>query len=254
MRIARFYHQKKSEIKLGLIDGNHIQEIVGDIFSDYRITERIFSMDEVNFCSPVIPTKVICLGLNYAEHAQEMNKPFPKEPLIFMKPPSSVLGHKQKIVYPTASNNVHYEAELAVVIKDKIKDVSEERALEYVLGYTIGNDVTARDLQQKDGQWTRSKSFDTFCPLGPWIQTDITNPEQLDIKLWVNGEIKQKSNTSEFIFPIVQIIAFLSRIMTLNPGDVIMTGTPSGVGPLSKGDEVSIEIEPIGKLTNYVAE
>jgi 2-keto-4-pentenoate hydratase/2-oxohepta-3-ene-1,7-dioic acid hydratase in catechol pathway len=198
------------------------------------------------------PSKIICVGLNYKDHAREIKMELPTHPIIFLKPPTAVIGDGDKIVYPeNHTKELHYEAELAIVIKEKTKNVSEKEAARYILGYTCGNDITARDLQRIDGQWTRAKSFDTFCPLGPDIVSNI-NPDNLDIKLYVNDKIKQSSNTNQMIFKPLYLVSFISQIMTLLPGDVILTGTPPGVGPIQKGDVVVVEIEGIGRLTNGV--
>jgi 2-keto-4-pentenoate hydratase/2-oxohepta-3-ene-1,7-dioic acid hydratase in catechol pathway len=181
----------------------------------------------------------VALGLNYADHATESGLPLPEQPIIFLKPPTAVIGHMDQIVYPAMSQRVDYEAELAVVIGKRARTVSSHEARRYILGYTCGNDVTARDLQQKDGQWTRSKSFDTFCPLGPWIVTDL-NPSRLAVTCRVNGQVRQVGNTADMVFKVWDLVSFISRVMTLEPGDVIMTGTPAGVGPLSPGDVVFI--------------
>jgi 2-keto-4-pentenoate hydratase/2-oxohepta-3-ene-1,7-dioic acid hydratase in catechol pathway len=200
---------------------------------------------------PCQPTKIVALGLNYADHAAEAGLSLPRQPIIFLKPPTAVIGHQDQIVYPPMSQRVDYEAELAVVIGRWAKDVPVHEARRYILGYTCSNDVTARDLQQKDGQWTRSKSFDTFCPLGPWIVTDL-NPSELAITCRVNGKVQQTGNTKDMIFNVWSLVSFISRVMTLEPGDVIMTGTPAGVGPLSPGDVVEVEIEGIGILENKI--
>jgi 2-keto-4-pentenoate hydratase/2-oxohepta-3-ene-1,7-dioic acid hydratase in catechol pathway len=194
----------------------------------------------------------VAVGLNYRDHAAELNMDIPDEPIIFIKPPSTVIGPEEEIIYPLQTKNLHYEAELAIVIGKKAENVSQENANDYVLGYTVLNDITARDLQEKDGQWTRSKSFNTFCPIGPWIETDI-NPHNRNISLRVNGELKQDSNTENLIFLVEKIVSFISQIMTLNPGDVIATGTPPGVGSLQVGDVVEVEIEGIGVLRNRVS-
>lgn len=199
------------------------------------------------------PSKIIAVGLNYVDHAKELKMEIPSEPILFMKPPTSVIYHKDAIIYPSQTNELHYEAELAVVIKDKVKNIKPEEAERHILGYTCGNDVTARDLQRKDGQWTRSKSFDTFCPLGPKIVSGI-DPNNLDIKLYLNGKLMQSSNTSNMIFKVSQLVSFISSVMTLEPQDVIFTGTPPGVGPMRVGDTVEVEIEGIGKLTNFVVQ
>jgi len=197
------------------------------------------------------PSKIIAIGLNYHDHAKELNMPIPDHPIMFLKPPTTVIQSGQEIIYPPQSNNVHYEGELAIVIKDKIKNVSKEEASKHIKGYTCANDVTARDLQNIDGQWTRAKSFDTFCPLGPGIARDI-DPLNLKVQTRVNGQVKQSSNTKNMIFNVFELVSFVSSVMTLLPGDVIITGTPPGVGPLKVGDTVEIDIEGIGILKNSV--
>ncbi|MBI5699561.1 fumarylacetoacetate hydrolase family protein [Candidatus Saganbacteria bacterium] len=197
------------------------------------------------------PSKIICVGLNYRDHAEELKLEIPEFPLIFLKPPTTVIGDGEEIIYPDwMTHEVHYEAELGIVIKREAHRVSEEKAAEYIEGFTCGNDVTARDLQRLDGQWTRAKSFDTFCPLGPKVVP--LNPDHLDIKLYLNDEIKQAGNTRQMIFKPSLLVSFISSVMTLLPGDVILTGTPPGVGPMKKWDRVAVEIEGIGRLTNYV--
>jgi 2-keto-4-pentenoate hydratase/2-oxohepta-3-ene-1,7-dioic acid hydratase in catechol pathway len=198
------------------------------------------------------PSKIICVGLNYRDHAQELKMAIPENPIIFLKPPTSVIGDGDDIIYPDwMIKNLHYEAELGIVIKKRAYRISEKESKEYIEGYCCANDVTARDLQNIDGQWTRAKSFNTFCPLGPRIVKDI-DPYKLDIKLLLNGQVKQHSNTEQLIFKPLYLVHFISQIMTLLPGDVILTGTPPGVGPMQKGDEVIVEIEGIGRLTNKI--
>ncbi|PIU82724.1 MAG: hypothetical protein COS68_07850 [Elusimicrobia bacterium CG06_land_8_20_14_3_00_38_11] len=197
------------------------------------------------------PSKIVAVGLNYIDHAKELNMKLPDEPIIFLKPGSSVIFNNEKIKYPKMSKQVDYEAELAVVIGKKCKNVSEKNAKKYILGYACLNDVTARDLQKKDGQWTRAKSFDTFCPLGPRIVSGI-NPANLKIELFLNGELKQSSNTKNLIFKIGKLVSFISKIMTLEKYDVIATGTPVGVGPVKIGDKIEVKIKKIGTLTNYI--
>jgi 2-keto-4-pentenoate hydratase/2-oxohepta-3-ene-1,7-dioic acid hydratase in catechol pathway len=197
------------------------------------------------------PSKIIAVGLNYVDHAAELRMEIPKNPIIFLKPPSSLIFNNDPIIYPAMTRELHYEAELAVIIKDRIKNIKPEEAAEHIRGYTCGNDVTARDLQRLDGQWTRAKSFDTFCPIGPEIVSDI-NPDNLTIKLYLNGAVKQSSNTSNMIFKVDDLVSFISQVMTLESDDVILTGTPVGVGPMVVGDEVAVEIEGIGKLVNKV--
>ncbi|OHD68536.1 MAG: hypothetical protein A2W19_12140 [Spirochaetes bacterium RBG_16_49_21] len=197
------------------------------------------------------PSKVIAVGLNYLDHAKELNMPIPDRPLIFMKPSTSVIGDGDAIVYPQQTKLLHYEGELAIVIKDTAKNVGREDAARFIAGYACANDVTARDLQAADGQWTRAKSFDTFCPIGPEVVSGI-DPKNLAIVTRVNGGVKQNSNTKNMIFDVYELVSFISGIMTLLPGDVIITGTPPGVGALEVGDTVEVEIEGIGVLKNKV--
>ncbi|MGB9678855.1 MAG: fumarylacetoacetate hydrolase family protein [Thermoanaerobacteraceae bacterium] len=227
-----------------VLDGEKVFIPEGQFFNFYNLSD-------VFILPPCIPTKAVCVGLNYKDHIEEMNDKIPQEPTLFLKPATAVIGNEDQIILPEMSERVDYEGELAIVIGKKAKDVKEEDAKDYIFGYTIANDVTARDLQAKDGQWTRAKSFDTFLPIGPWIVTDL-DPSSLDIITYVNDEVKQKSNTRNLIFGVPRLVSYISHIMTLNPGDVILTGTPSGVGPLKHGDTVTIEIEGIGKLTNRV--
>ncbi|NPV88933.1 fumarylacetoacetate hydrolase family protein [Coprothermobacteraceae bacterium] len=201
--------------------------------------------------APCIPRKAVCVGLNYKSHIEEMHQAMPESPTLFIKPSTAVIGPNDYIVLPPESERVDYEGELAVVIRDYAYRVSKKEAHKYILGYTIANDVTARDLQSKDGQWTRSKSFNTFLPLGPWIETDV-DPTNLNLRTLVNGEVKQQGNTSDLLFDVFDLVSFISHVMTLEPYDVILTGTPAGVGPLKAGDEVVIEIEGIGRLVNRV--
>ena len=249
MKIMRF--TQDSGPKYGLVEDNEVYAIEGDVFGDFERGERVGALSEIRLLAPCVPTKIVAVGRNYAEHAAEMQSQVPTEPLIFLKPPSAVIGPGAAIVYPPISQRVDYEAELAVVIGRRAKNVPANEALNFVLGYTCGNDVTARDLQRKDGQWTRSKSFDTFCPLGPWIVTGL-DANDLAIESRVNGAVKQRSRTSQMIFPIAELIRHITQVMTLEPGDVILTGTPAGIGPLQPGDRVEVEIEGIGVLGNTV--
>ena len=202
--------------------------------------------------APTVPSKIVCVGRNYADHAKELGNEAPAEPIIFLKPPSAVLAPEGTIVRPAASQRVDFEGELVIVIGREAKDVKAARWRDYVRGFTCANDVTARDLQKKDVQFTRGKSFDTFCPLGPWIETDL-DPSSLRLTTRVNGEARQNGKTSDMIFPCDFLVEFISSIMTLLPGDVILTGTPAGVGPLQAGDVVEVEVEGIGTLRNHVA-
>jgi 2-keto-4-pentenoate hydratase/2-oxohepta-3-ene-1,7-dioic acid hydratase in catechol pathway len=249
MKIVRFCYD--GSIKFGALQGEGIRVIYGDIFGEYQISEEILSLQAVKLLSPCMITKAVCVGLNYHGHAKEMNSELPAEPLLILKP-SSTLNHPDgNIEYPSLSHDLHFEAELAVVIKKKAKNVKAKDAEDYILGYTCANDVTARDIQKKDGQWTRGKSFDTFLPLGPCIETDI-DADNINIKLYLNDELKQSSNTGDLIFKVPEIIAFVTEVMTLYPGDVILTGTPSGVGSMLVGDVVTVELEGIGKLNNFI--
>jgi 2-keto-4-pentenoate hydratase/2-oxohepta-3-ene-1,7-dioic acid hydratase in catechol pathway len=198
------------------------------------------------------PSKIIAVGLNYYDHAEELHMSIPKHPLIFIKPPTTVIRNNEAIIYPPQSNEVHYEGELAVIIESRTRNISERNAPRHIAGYTCANDVTARDLQREDGQWTRAKSFDTFCPLGPRIVSNL-NPFNLDIHTRVNGIERQYSNTKNMIFNVYKLVSFISGIMTLTPGDIIITGTPPGVGSIKPGDTVEVEIEGIGILKNTVA-
>ena len=204
---------------------------------------------DLELLAPVKPGKVVAVGLNYRDHAEELGMPIPENPILFMKPRTAVIGPNADIVLPPSSERVDYEAELAVVIGRRARKVPVDEAFHFILGYTCLNDVTARDLQNKDGQWTRAKSFDTFCPLGPWIETEL-DPSDLLVRSFLNGEAKQKSSTSNLIFPVPDLVSFISHVMTLEPGDVIATGTPSGIGPMASGDEVEVVIDGIGVLTN----
>jgi len=207
---------------------------------------------EAKLIAPCNPGKVICLGINYKAHSDEFGHTLPEDPLIFMKAPSSVIGPDEAIIYPPYwANRVDYEAELAIVVGKKAKCVKKENASSFIIGYTCLNDVTARDLQRKDGQWIRAKSFDTFCPIGPAIVTNL-DPSSLNIRSYVNGELRQNSNTSFMIFDVPAIFEFVSHVMTLEPGDIIATGTPEGIGPLTPGDIVEVEVEGIGRLKNPV--
>jgi 2-keto-4-pentenoate hydratase/2-oxohepta-3-ene-1,7-dioic acid hydratase in catechol pathway len=214
----------------------------------------VVAWDEAKLLAPVIPTKIIAVGKNYADHAAEMGSEVPESPVLFLKPPTSIIGPLQPIRIPQQSEEVHHEAELAIVIGQVTKDVAIEDVGPKILGYTAANDVTARDLQRTDGQWTRAKGFDSFCPLGPAIDTDLDPQEDLTIVARVNGETRQSATTSELIFGVGELVSFVSSVMTLLPGDVILTGTPSGVGPIVPGDRVEVEIEGVGVLVNPVVE
>ena len=231
------------EDKVGLVEG--------PIFGEFRRMEATMARDEVQLLSPVRSGKIICVGRNYVEHAREHGAKVPEVPLLFFKPTTSLIGHGMPIRLPPQSLQVEHEGELAVVIGRIGRWIKPEHALDYVFGYTIGNDITARDLQRSDDQWTRAKGFDTFCPLGPWIETNF-DPTDTLITCHVNGEMRQVASTRDMVFTVRQLITFASSVMTLEPGDVLMTGTPAGVGPLSPGDVVEVTIEGLGTLRNPV--
>jgi 2-keto-4-pentenoate hydratase/2-oxohepta-3-ene-1,7-dioic acid hydratase in catechol pathway len=249
LKLVRFL--KNDQPCYGLMEGKAIYAIEGSLFGEFRQGEKVTTLTEVRLLAPCQPTKILAVGLNYRTHAAEAGYDVPSEPLVFSKPPSSVIGPLVPIVYPILSQQVDYEGELAVVIGRQARNVPPEKADDFVLGYTCGNDVTARDLQRRDDQWTRAKGFDTFCPLGPCIVTDL-NPGHLTIQTRVNGEIRQSASTTDMVFSVAELIAYVSQVMTLEPGDVILSGTPSGVGPLQPGDVVEVEIEGIGTLRNPV--
>lgn len=250
MRFIR-YQFESNPPQYGWLHEGLVGPLDGSPFEGYRRLEASIALEQVRLLTPVLPQKIICVGRNYADHAREQDAEIPEIPLLFLKPPSSIIAHQAPIYLPPQSQQVDHEAELAVVIGRTCRWVSSETALSFVFGYTIANDVTARDLQRKDGQWTRAKGFDSFCPLGPWIETDF-DPADALITCRVNEELRQMSSTREMIFTISQLIAFISSIMTLEPGDLILTGTPAGVGPLQPGDMVDISIEGIGSLRNPV--
>lgn len=206
-------------------------------------------LEPVVLLPPVAPSKIICIGLNYHSHARELHMPVPEVPLVFLKPPTALAGPGDPVAYPDMSRQVDYEGELAVVMERGGRDIPEDQALDHVLGYTLANDITARDLQKQDGQWTRAKGFDGFCPVGPCVVTGL-NPEQLEIRTYLNGQLKQQGRTVDFIFSVAEIVSFVSRIMTLLPGDLILTGTPPGVGPMQPGDQVRVACDAIGVLEN----
>lgn len=250
MRIVRY--QTASETpRYGWVQENQVGQLDGSPFGEYRRLDPVYRLDEVHLLAPVIPSKIICVGRNYVAHAREHNAEVPEVPLLFLKPPSSIINPNDKIIMPPQSRQVEHEAELTVVIGKRGRWIALEEAGDYILGYTIANDVTARDLQRSDGQWTRAKGFDTFCPFGPWIQTDF-DPSDALITCHVNGEMRQMASTRDMVFSVRQLIAYASSVMTLEPGDLLLTGTPSGVSPLKSGDRVEVSIEGLGTLTNPV--
>jgi 2-keto-4-pentenoate hydratase/2-oxohepta-3-ene-1,7-dioic acid hydratase in catechol pathway len=250
MKFARFMTKEKT-IHMGWLNEDRLGLVEGDIFSEYRRLESSIPLKSVTLLPPVDPGKIICLGRNYVEHAREQGAEVPESPLIFLKAQTAIIADRAQIVLPVQSEQVEHEAELVVVIGKKGRWISVDQAMQFVFGYTVGNDVTARDLQHKDGQWTRAKSFDTFCPVGPWIETEL-DPSDTLITCRVNSELRQMASTREMVFTVPQIVAYISTVMTLLPGDLIFTGTPAGIGPLVNGDEVEVEIEGIGILKNYV--
>ncbi|MCL5074226.1 MAG: fumarylacetoacetate hydrolase family protein [Chloroflexi bacterium] len=249
MKIVRFVSRGSSVY--GVLEGSVILGLEGDILGQFQRGEPIGQVDEVTVLAPCQPSKVIAVGLNYRDHAEEMRVPLPSEPIIFLKPSTAVIGPEEAVVLPRMATQVDYEGELAVVIGRRAKNISVKEAQDYILGFTCGNDVTARDLQKKDGQWTRAKSFDTFCPLGPYLVTDI-DVSNLPLQVRVNGQIRQSSTTANLVFRVDELVSFISQVMTLLPGDVILSGTPAGVGALHPGDTVEVEIGGIGLLRNHV--
>lgn len=261
MKLARF--KKGRTVAYGVVDDGVVHEVRGDIFHPDRVrlfregtsipySGREFSLAEVQLLAPCQPTKIIAVGLNYRTHAQEVRMDVPVEPLIFLKPSTAVIGPDEHILLPSMSRRIDYEAELGVVIGVRTKAVPEDAALDCILGYTCFNDVTARDLQGRDKQFTRSKSFDTFAPVGPWIETQL-DPTRLTVQSYLAGKLKQSGTTADLIFPVSTLVAFISQVMTLLPGDLIATGTPAGIGPMHPGETVEVIIEGIGTLRNYVA-
>jgi 2-keto-4-pentenoate hydratase/2-oxohepta-3-ene-1,7-dioic acid hydratase in catechol pathway len=257
VRIARF--AVDGEVSFGVVQGEgedlaglEVAAVTGHPFQPVDFTGARHPLTSVRLLAPVLPSKVVCIGKNYADHAAEMGGEAPTSPVTFLKPSTSVIGHGDAIVLPRDSDLVHHEAELAVVIGRLCRDVPRERALDVVLGYTVANDVTARDHQQQDGQWTRGKGHDTFCPLGPWLETDL-DPADLGVRCLVGGDVRQDGRTSDLIHDVPAVIAWITAFMTLLPGDVILTGTPAGVGPIVAGESVSVSVEGIGTLTNPVA-
>jgi 2-keto-4-pentenoate hydratase/2-oxohepta-3-ene-1,7-dioic acid hydratase in catechol pathway len=254
MRFIR-YRKGDQPARFGWILNNPAGSLVGPIegspLEEFRRLEADLPLASVSLQPPILPGKIICVGRNYAAHAKEHDAEVPEVPLLFLKPPSSVIGTGDTIVLPPQSQQVEHEAELVVVMGKRGRWIPPEEAQKYILGYTPGNDVTARDLQKRDGQWTRAKGFDTFCSIGPWIETDFDPADRL-ITCHVNGEMRQMSSTRDMVFNIRQLVAFASSIMTLEPGDILMTGTPAGVGPLREGDVVEVNIEGLGTLRNPV--
>ena len=259
MRIARFVHA--NGLSFGAVEGEAdagpealtVAEIDGHPFGPLRFTGQRWAVADVRLLSPILPSKVVCVGRNYAEHAAEHGEQVPKEPLLFLKPSTSVIGHNDVIRLPAQSRQVEHEAELAVVIgAPGARRVDRAAAAAAIFGYSCANDVTARDLQRSDGQWTRAKGFDSFCPLGPWITTDVPI-DDVEIRCEVNEEVRQLGRTKDMIFDVPTLVSYISHVMTLLPGDVILTGTPAGVSPIVAGDTVTVSIAGVGVLVNRVA-
>lgn len=250
MRFVR-YSTKSEPARYGWVLENLVGPVEGSPYSDFRRMEAEQPLDNLRLLTPAEPKKILCVGRNYAAHAREHQSEVPDVPMLFMKPATALIGHGDRIVLPPQSAQVEHEAELVVVIGKRGRWIAPDEASNYILGYTIGNDVTARDLQRKDGQWTRAKGFDTFCPIGPWIETEF-DPADAMITCHVNGELRQMASTRDMVFNVNTLVAFASSVMTLEPGDLLMTGTPAGVGPLETGDTVEVTIEGIGTLQNTV--
>ncbi len=250
MRFVRF-QQKEESPRFGWLHEDKVGEIEGDLFGAYKRLKAEIPLKDVRLLAPSAPSKIVCVGRNYVEHAKELGNEVPKMPLIFLKPPSSVIASGGTILLPPQSSQVEHEAELVAIVGKSGRNVTAESARDHVLGYAIGNDVTARDLQKTDGQWTRAKGFDTFCPFGPWIDTDF-NPADALITCRVNGQMRQLASTRDMVFSVGVLIAYISSVMTLEPGDLVFTGTPAGVSQLQPGDTVEVEIDGLGLLSNPV--
>jgi 2-keto-4-pentenoate hydratase/2-oxohepta-3-ene-1,7-dioic acid hydratase in catechol pathway len=251
MRIVRYETEDSKKPKYGWLLADKVGEIGGNVFGRFRRKEAETPLAEVKLLAPSVPSKIVCVGRNYVEHARELGNEVPKVPLIFLKPPSAIISNGDTILLPPQSAQVEHEGELVVVIGKRGRNITAENARKYILGYTIGNDVTARDLQNSDGQWTRAKGFDTFCVFGPWIDTEF-DPADAILSCRVNGQMRQMASTRDIVFNVSTLIAYISSVMTLEPGDLVFTGTPAGVGELKNGDEVVVEIEGLGTLRNPV--
>jgi len=257
LRIVRFAAQSK--IKYGILEGDNtirgfrvspFARFKGSV-SSFKFDGNTYQLKEVKLLAPCVPSKIVGLGLNYRLHAEETKMTLPSVPIIFLKPSTAVIGTDDKIILPRDSSRVDYEGELGIVMGRKAKDVPKDRVKEYILGYTCVNDVSERHVQKADGQWARAKGYDTFAPIGPWIETEV-DPDDLKLETYLNGELRQSARTSELIFGVAGMVSFISGVMTLLPGDIIATGTPSGIGRMSPGDVVEVKIEKIGTLRNFV--
>jgi 2-keto-4-pentenoate hydratase/2-oxohepta-3-ene-1,7-dioic acid hydratase in catechol pathway len=250
MRIIRFL-DKDGSPRYGWVLEDKVGVIIGTPFDAFRRATAELPLEGLTLLPPAVPSKIVCIGRNYVAHAKELGNDVPEVPLLFLKPPSSIIANGETIVLPPQSQQVEHEAELGVVIGKRGRWLDPDSAKDHILGYTIANDVTARDLQKRDGQWTRGKGFDTFCPFGPWIETEF-DPADAVVSCTVNGELRQMGSTRDMVFSVRQLIAYISSVMTLEPGDLILTGTPAGVGALKDGDEVAVSIEGLGELRNRV--
>ncbi len=254
MKIVRFWDPASNGALWGVVEGDVVRALPGDPYGEIRPTAARLPLASVRLLPPATPSKVVCGGLNYSGHAREVNLPIPKVSACFLKPPSSIIGSGEAIVFPPESERVEFEAELAVVVGKRMRKVPPAEAMAHVLGYTCANDVTARDIQIEGGNFLNicvSKSFDTFCPIGPWLITDL-DPRNLDMTLRVNGKVRQQTSTSDMIFPVDVMLSYFSHIMTLNPGDLVLTGTPAGIGRMEIGETCDVTIEGIGTLSNPI--
>lgn len=249
MKLVRFLRDEKSYY--GFLNKDKVYEFHNEAFDSQNPVSASYPLESVQLLAPCVPSKIVGVGLNYADHAKELNYPIAKEPVLFIKPSTSTIGPNEPIRLPSMSKQVDYEAELAVVIGRPAQNIPIDMVEHYIMGYTCFNDVTARDLQKKDVQFTRSKSFNTFAPCGPWIETEL-DPSDLKVESYLNGELKQSTSTNQLIFGVKELVSFISRVMLLMPGDIIATGTPYGVGAMKPGDTIEIRIEGIGSLSNPV--
>lgn len=250
MKIIRYTIDKR--IEYGIREGEEVQALDGEPYQQLKRSGRSHKLSEVKLLAPCTPSKVVAIGLNYHSHAKEVNQPVPKEPMMFFKPSTSVIGPGDKIIRPEGCQRLDYEAELGVVIRAVASHVAKKDAMKYVLGYTCFNDVTARDWQAKDSQWSRAKGSDTFSPIGPCIETEL-DPGRVSVEAYLNGERKQLGNTSDLVFGVPELVSYISQVIRLLPGDVIATGTPHGIGPMQSGDTIEIKVEHVGTLKNQVA-
>ena len=249
MKLVRFLREEKTYY--GFLNNNKVYEFHQESFDPQKPVAASYPQESVKLLAPCVPSKIVGVGMNYADHAKELNYPIPKEPILFLKPSTSAIGPDEPISIPSMSKQVDYEAELAVVIGKPAQNIPINQVENYIMGYTCFNDVTARDLQKKDVQFTRSKSFNTFAPCGPWIETEL-DPSNLQVESYLNGELKQSTSTNQLIFSVRELVSFISHVMLLMPGDIIATGTPYGVGAMKPGDTIEIRIEGIGSLSNPV--